>query len=330
LQGYGASQSVSASNKTGVPSSASSNLYEPYPSAPTNVSGYDSSSADSGSFSWNSSTSPIGRTILYHSYTINKNGSFYASGTTAQGVTSVAVPATGSFTISVTGFDGIWTSAAGTGSGTFTVKAPGTPSPSTSSITHNSFNISWSAIPGADTYSVKIGTSSGGSNIVDTTTSYTSYAASSLSESTPYYVTVAASKPGYGYGPGGPASATTTANPTVTIYTPTQPTFYRSGSTMKWGFDNPIWTGPLDPVGVEWEIRASASSGGTLITGGNTRDYNDSWISTSGLPSIWHYIVGTHAGDLTATTSARYLRFRLYGWNTVTWALVNGPWSAFV
>ena len=327
-QGYGASQTVSTSNKTGAAGGASSSLYEPYPTAPTSVSGTDNSSTDNGYFSWSASTSPIGRTITGYSYTIYKSGSFYTSGSTT--ATNVSVNDTGSFSISVTGSDGIWNSSAGTGSGTFTVKAPGTPSPSTYSISYNSFSVSWSEISGASAYSVKVGTYSGGNNILDTTTPYNSYGVSSLSESTPYYVTVAAYKPGYGYGSGGTASATTTANPTVTISTPTQPTFYRNGTTMKWGFDNPSWTGPLDPFGVEWEIRSSASSGGTLITGGNTRSYNTTWISSSGLASIWHYIVGTHASDLPATSSARYLRFRLYGQNTVTYAIVNGPWSAFV
>lgn len=328
--GYGVNQSVTTSNKTGS-ASTSSSLYEPYPTAPSNVYGSDNSVSDSGAFYWSASTSPIGRSITGYSYTIYKNGSFYTSGSTGSSTTNVTVNDTGSFSISVTASDGIWNSSAGTGTGTFTVKAPGQPSPSPSSASYNQFSVSWAAVTGAAIYSMNVGTYSGGNNVLsDVGVGSTSTTVSGLSEDTLYYVSVKAYKNGYGYGSEGTTSQRTTVNPTVTIQTPTQPTFYRSGTTMKWGFDNPSWTGPLSPAGVEWEIRASASSGGTLITGGNTRDYNTSWISSSGLPSIWHYIVGTHAGDLPATASARYLRFRLYGTNTVTYGIVNGPWSAFV
>ena len=114
IGGYGVQQLVTASNKYGS-ASASSSLYEPYPTAPSNIIGTDNSNADSGYFTWSSSQSPIQRTIVSHSYTIYKNGSFYTSGTING--TSVDIADTGSFSISVTGFDGIWTSAAGTGSG---------------------------------------------------------------------------------------------------------------------------------------------------------------------------------------------------------------------
>jgi hypothetical protein len=336
VQGYGASvaSTIAAPATRSDYGTGSGNLVQPNATSPTSASASVSSSQLYVSWSgatnatkyrvyWNSSGSFSGDpTVSYDTETTGTAASFFSSYTEG---------ATYYFWISASGDNNVWTPYGSyKASGTVPYTAPGAPSPSTSSITYNSFNISWSAVSGAAYYSVKVGTSYGGSNIVNTTTTNASYPVSSLSENTDYYVTIAAYKTGYGYGGDGNTSAKTTLNPTITFYTPTQPTFYRSGTTMKWGFDNPSWSGPFDPFGIEWEVRASASAGGTLITGGNTKSYTTSYISSSGLSSIWNYIVGTHAGDLPATASARYLRFRIYGQNTVTYAVVNGPWSAFV
>jgi len=321
--GYGVVQTVTASNKYGS-ASASSSLYEPYPTAPTNVIGSDDSSADSGSFSWSASTSPIGRTILYHSYTINRDGSYYTSGTTTG--TSVAVASTGSFTISVTGFDGIWTSNAGTGSGTFTVKSPGTPSPSTSGAAYNQFNVSWTAITGASSYSVKVGTSAWGSNILDTTTTNTSATISGLSASTTYYVTIAAYKNGYGYGSNGYTTGTTTVDPTVNISAPNVQ-FERTATQIKWGIDNGYWTGPFDAYGIEWEVRTGAGSG-TVITSGNTINYTTTMTKGPVNGYSWNYWVRSTT-DLPYSSSPRYLRARMYGYNSATNTFVDGTWSGW-
>ena len=89
--------------------------------------------------------------------------------------------------------------------------------------------------------------------------------------------------------------------------------------------DNPSWTGPLEPFGIEWEVGNNQSSAN--VSYGNTKDYSTTWKTSAGLPYSWNYIVGSHASDIPATSAARYLRFRLYGMNNVTYASVNGPWS---
>jgi hypothetical protein len=336
IQGYGATTSspIAAPATYSSYGTGSGTLIQPNATSPTYASG--SASSSSLSVSWGGSSYATKYRVYWtsaSSISLDPASSYDTE------TTSTSASFSGSFTegnnyyfyISASGDNNNWTPyGAYKASGTVAYTAPAAPAPSTSSITYNSFNISWTAISGAASYSVKVGTYSGGSNIVNTTTTNASYPVSSLSPSTDYYVTIAAYKTGYGYGSDGTATASTTANPTITFYTPTTPTFYRSGSTMKWGMDNPSWSGPLSPFGIEWEVRASASSGGTLITGGNTKSYTTSYTSTSGLGSIWNYIVSSAAGDLPATTSARYLRFRIYGQNSVTYAFVDGPWSAFV
>jgi len=321
--GYGQNQLVSTSNKFGSATAASS-LYEPYPTAPSNVYGSDNSASDSGTFYWNASTSPIGRSITGYSYTIYKSGSFYTSGSTT--ATNVSVNDTGSFSISVTGSDGIWNSSAGTGSGTFTVKSPGTPSPSTSGAAYNQFNVSWTAITGASSYSVKVGTSAWGSNILDTTTTNTSATISGLSASTTYYVTIAAYKNGYGYGSNGYTTGTTTVDPTVNISAPNVQ-FERTATQIKWGIDNGYWTGPFDAYGIEWEVRTGAGSG-TVITSGNTINYTTTMTKGPVNGYSWNYWVRSTT-DLPYSSSPRYLRARMYGYNSATNTFVDGTWSGW-
>jgi hypothetical protein len=233
------------------------------------------------------------------------------------------------FYISASGDNNVWTPYGGyKASATPPYTAPGTPSPSISSITASSFLVSWSGVSGANSYAISVGTSFGGSNILNTSgVTDTSRGVSGLSPNTTYYATVTAYKDGYGYGSPGYASATTTQSAVYSIGTPTRPTFYRSGTTVKWGMDNPSFSGAFEPYGIEWEVGNNQSTAN--ISSGNTKTYNTNYISSSGLPSIWHYIVGTHAGDIPATSSPRYLRFRLYGYNPVSFTFVDGPWSAW-
>ena len=336
IQGYGAStvSPVAAPATRSDYGTASGSLVQPNATSPTYANG--SASSSSLDVSWGGSNYATKYRVFW---TTASSIGFDPRSSYDRETTLTSATFSGSFTegstyyfyISASGDNNEWSPYGSYKAyGVVPYTAPGTPSPSTSSVTYNSFSITWGATTGADSYSVKVGTSYGGSEIVNTTTANLSYPVSSLSANTTYYVTVAAYKNSYGYGSySTPISVNTGANPTVTIGTPTTPTFYRSGSTMKWGFDNPSFSGPLTPFGVEWEVRASASSGGTLITGGNTKNYTTSYSSSSGLSSIWNYIVSSANGDLPATTSARYLRFRLYGQNDVTYAIVNGPWSGF-
>ncbi len=331
IQGYGAStvSPVAAPATRSAYGTASGNLVQPNATSPT----YASSSASTSQLyvSWGGSSNATKYRVSYS--TSASTGLDPASSYNAE-TTSTSSSFSGSFAegstyyfyISASGDNNNWTPYGSyKTSAAIAYTAPGTPSPSTSSITYNSFNISWSATSGASYYSVKVGTSYGGSNILDTTTYSTSYNVTSLSENTDYYVTIATYKTGYGYGGDGNTSARTTLNPTINISTPSQPWFYRSGTTVKWGMDNPSWTGPLEPLGIEWEVGNNQLSGN--VSSGNTKDYSTTWKTSAGLPYSWNYIIGSHASDIPATSSARYLRFRLYGMNNVTYALVDGPWS---
>lgn len=333
-QGYGSSvaSTIAAAATRSDYGVGSGTLVQPNATSPTSATG--SATTSNLSVSWSGATNATKYRVYWtsaSSISLDPAVSYDSpewTGTAASYIISGSEGNTYYFYISASGDNNVWTPyGAYKTSATIAYTAPAAPAPSTSSITHNSFSISWTAISGAASYSVKVGTSSGGSNIVNTTTTSTSYGVSSLSVSTDYYVTIAAYKTGYGYGSDGTATASTTANPTITFGTPTRPTFYRSGTTIKWGMDNPSWSGPLDPFGIEWEVGNNSSTGN--ISSGNTKTYNTTYISTSGLASIWHYIVGTHAGDIPATSSPRYLRFRIYGQNSVTYAFVDGPWSAW-
>jgi len=335
-QGYGSSVAspVAAAATYSSYGTGSGNLIQPNATSPTFANG--SATTSNLSVSWGGATGATKYRVYWtqaSSISLDPAVSYDApewTGTSASYNGSFSEGTTYYFYISASGDNNVWTPyGAYKASGTPAITAPGTPSPSTSSITATSFLISWSAVSGADSYAVSVGTSPGGSNILNTSgITDTSRGVTGLSASTTYYATVTAYKNTYGFGSPGSTSATTTQSAVYSIGTPTRPTFYRSGTTIKWGMDNPSFSGAFEPYGIEWEVGNSAS-GPANITSGNTKSYNTTYISSSGLPSIWHYIVGTHAGDITATTSPRYLRFRLYGYNPVSFTFVDGPWSAW-
>jgi hypothetical protein len=328
-QGYGSSvaSTIAAAATRSDYGTGSGNLVQPNATSPTFASG--SASASNLSVSWGGATNATKYRVYWttaSSISLDPASSYDGE------TTSTSISFSGSFTegntyyfyISASGANNVWTAyGAYKASGTVAYTAPGTPSPSTSSVTSSSFIISWSAISGASSYSVKVGTSYGGTNIVNTTTTSTSYSVSSLSPSTAYYVTVAANKTGYGYGGDGTTSATTTAAP-PSVGTPLVQ-FERTGTQIKWGIDNPSFSGAFDPIGIEWEVRTGPGSG-TVITSGNTRNYSTgtSGITVNGY--TWNYVIRSTA-DLPYSASARYLRGRLYGYNTNTYAVFNGPWS---
>jgi hypothetical protein len=333
VQGYGASvtSTIAAPATRSDYGTGSGNLVQPNATSPTSANA--SVSSTNLSVSWSGATNATKYRVYWaqgSSISLDPAVSYDApewTGTSASYNGSYGEGNTYYFYISASGDNNVWTPYGGyKASGTVPVTAPGTPSVSISSITASSFLISWGATAGADSYAVSVGTSPGGSNILNTSgITDTSRGVTGLSASTTYYATVTAYKNIYGFGSPGSTSATTTQSPTINFGTPTRPTFYRSGTTVKWGMDNPSFSGPFDPYGIEWEVGNNASTGN--ISSGNTKSYNTSYISTSGLGSVWNYIVGTHAGDIPATSSPRYLRFRIYGYNTVTNAFVDGPWS---
>jgi hypothetical protein len=334
-QGYGASvaSAIAAAATYSSYGSGSGTLVQPNATSPTYA--FASATTSNLSVSWGGSNYATKYRVYWASASsisldpaVNYDAPEW-TGTSASYNVGTSEGNTFYFYISASGDNNVWTPyGAYKASATVAYTAPGTPSPSTSSITSSSFLISWGSVSGANSYAVSVGTSFGGADVVNTSgITGTSYGVTSLSPNTSYYVTITAYKNGYGYGSPGYASATTTQSTAYSISTPTRPTFYRSGTTVKWGFDNPSFSGAFTPFGVEWEVGNNASTGN--ISAGNTKSYNTNYISTSGLPSIWHYIVGTHAGDIPATSSPRYLRFRLYGMNSVTYASIDGPWSAW-
>jgi len=336
IQGYGASvaSTIAAAATRSNYGAGSGTLVQPNATSPTYANG--SASTTNLSVSWGGATNATKYRVYWtgqSSISLDPAVSYDSpewTGTSASYNGSFTEGNTYYFYISASGDNNVWTPyGAYKASGTVPYTAPGAPAPSVSGITSSSFTISWAAVSGASSYNVMVGTYAGGGNVVNSSgNTGTSYPVSSLSPSTTYYVTVAAYKTGYGYGSDGTTSANTTQSSVATVYAGSQPTFYRSGTTVKWGFDNASWTGAFEPFGVEWEVRNTASASGTLIADG-TKDYSTTNKTTSGLPSYWHYIVGSHASDLPASANARYLRFRMYGQNSVTYAFIDGPWSSW-
>ena len=335
VQGYGSSVAspIAAPATRSDYGTGSGNLVQPNATSPTFANG--SATTSNLSVSWGGATGATKYRVYWTSNasaSLDSNTQWDApewTGTSASYNGSFSEGTTYYFYISASGDNNVWTPYGSfKASGTPAITAPGTPSASISSITATSFLISWGATAGADSYAVSVGTSPGGSNILNTSgITDTSRGVTGLSASTTYYATVTAYKNIYGFGSPGSTFATTTQSAVYSIGTPTRPTFYRSGTTVKWGMDNPSFSGAFEPYGIEWEVGNNQSTGN--ISSGNTKSYNTNYISSSGLPSIWHYIVGTHAGDIPATSSPRYLRFRLYGYNPVSFTFVDGPWSAW-
>jgi hypothetical protein len=331
LRGYGLQfgSSVAASDKYSGYTLGSVNLTPPNATSPTFANG--SASTSNLSVSWggsNNATKYRAYWTTASSISLDPNSSYDLE------TTSTSANFSGSFTegntyyfyISASGANNVWTPYGSfKASGTVAYTAPGTPSPSTSSVTSSSFSISWPAVSGANSYSVAVGTSFGGANIVNTSgITDTSYGVTGLSASSTYYVTITAYKNGYGYGSAGYSSATTLASPPQIYSAPTLQ-FERTATQIKWGFDNPYFDGAFDPIGIEWEVRTGQGTG-TVITSGNTRTYSTgtSGITVNGY--TWNYVVRSTA-DLPYSASPRYLRCRLYGFNTNTYAVFNGPWS---
>lgn len=113
---------VTATDGVYSSSAASSGLYSftskaAAPSAPSGVYGSDNISPTGGNFYWTASNDNGGGAVTYY-YTINRNGSFYTSGSTSG--TSVEARVAGNMSISVFARNSIGDSPIATGSGTFT------------------------------------------------------------------------------------------------------------------------------------------------------------------------------------------------------------------
>ena len=107
-----------------------------------------------------------------------------------------------------------------------------------------------------------------------------------------------------------------------------------ASSQINWGWDNVSASGDYNGnVNYEWIIRTVNSTSGGSTTASGTKTYTTStrnvYDSSLGFNTAWNYRVGTIDGDLTFTTSARYLRVRGYvtGKDGLTY---YGPWSGWV
>lgn len=334
VQGYGASvaSTIAAPATRSDYGTGSGNLVQPNATSPTSANA--SVSSTNLSVSWSGATNATKYRVYWvqnASFTGDSSSTYDApewTGTSASYSGSYSEGNTYYFYIAASGDNNVWTPyGAYKASGTVPYTAPGAPSPSTSSITHNSFNISWAAVSGASSYNVMVGTFPGGGNVVNSSgNTGTSYPVSSLSASTTYYVTVAAFKNGYnGYGPDGTTSATTTAAPPSVGVPSVQ--FERTSTQIKWGIDNPTFSGAFTPFGIEWEVR-SAAGGGTAIAN-STINYTTSMTRGPVNGFSWNYWVRSTT-DLPYSASARYMRCRLYGQNDNTFAIFNGPWSSWI
>ena len=266
IQGYGIQTTVSTSNKTGTSASASSNLYEPYPTAPSSIYGSDDVNPTGGTFYWTASTSPIGRSITGYSYTIYQNGSYYTSGSTSG--TSVQVPASGSFSISVTASDGIFTSQTGSGSASFTSKAT---APTDPSGVYGVDNLS----PTGGTFNWTASTATGGGTITYYYTVYQNggYYTSGSTTGTSVQVRAAGSMSIYVYASNSVgSSSTSSASATFTTVPP--PTVVPSLSVSN-SYDGLIggkyqWTLTITnnsssaATSYSWGVQFSKSNGGTV------------------------------------------------------------------
>jgi hypothetical protein len=109
------------------------------------------------------------------------------------------------------------------------------------------------------------------------------------------------------------------------------PVFERTASIIRWGWDNVSSSGDIDGnVIYEWEVRATASSGGTLIASGTT-GYNSTFdflVRNAGLDLYWNYRI-TSPTNLPYTTANRFgrMRARCLGKNGTTYF---SSWSAFL
>jgi hypothetical protein len=308
IQGYGIQTTVSTSNKTGTSASASSNLYEPYPTAPSNIYGSDDVNPTGGTFYWTASTSPIGRSITGYSYTIYQNGSYYTSGSTAG--TSVQVSASGSFSISVTASDGIFTSQAGSGSASFTSKvtAPTQPSPygiDNISPTGGTFYWGASSATGGGTigYSYTIyRNGSYYSSGVTTNTSIQVIAAGSMEIYVYAYNTVGNSGTGY-------ASATFTGAPVVVAPTISVSNNYDGyiGGKYQWTLTITN-TSSSAATSYNWGVQFSASNGGTVVSsatgsGGSIPAGGSVTVTRNHATATWARWVSITASNSAGTSS---------------------------
>lgn len=338
-QGYGSNQpSVAAAATYSAYGTGSGTLVQPNATSPTSAS--SSISQTSFFVSWSGATNATKYRVYWVSQS-NWTGDptvSYDAETTNTSVTfsSNFNPGTTYYAyISASGDNNVWTPyGAYKTSATVAYPAPGTPSPSTSSVTSTSFNISWGATTYTDSYRVWVGTSSGGNNIVNTSTTSTSYSVTGLSNSTTYYVTITGYGNNYGgYGSDGTTSATTLAQPGFISSAPIVD-FERTATVIKWGIDNPssaYYGGSLNLIGVYWEVR-TAPGGGTLINNG-TKNFTTTYNTATTVNGYyWHYLVrssGT-SPDIPYSANARYLRCQLYGTDSNTGAAVNGPYSSWL
>jgi len=330
--------SVSSSN--GVPNDSSpvGTSTSSSSASPGNVTVYVSAvnNATTARISWNAVPGATSY-LVQHSFGSVNTTNTYVDITNQYGTLNATVTSlyngNGSYSASANGSISAKQSATTTGSATVP-SPPGTPSPSTSSVTSSAFTVSWAATSNTDSYSIQVGTYSGGNNILDTATVSTSRTVTGLSGSTTYYITVRAYGNAYaGYGGTGTTSVTTlVAYVTPSIGTPNI-NFERysvSGSNqgMKWGWDNVYWSGSVaEPLWMEYEIY-STSSGGSYLYYGFPSYYAGQRTSPLVNGFTWSYLVYT-TRDLPYSTSARYLRARFAVYDT-NYAIVNGPWSSRV
>jgi hypothetical protein len=330
--------SVSSSNGAPANPSPTSTSTSSNSASPGSVTVYVSAvnNSTTARISWNAVPGATGYLVQHSFGSINTTNTFVditnQYGTLNATVTSLY---NGNGAYQATANGSILSKQSGTATGSATVPSPpGTPSPSTSSVTSNSFVISWSPTSNTDSYQIDVGTFSGGSNVLSTAWSSTSRTVTGLSGLTTYYITVRAYGNAYaGYGGSGTTSVQTLeayVTPSIGTVSLSSTNFQRysvSGSSqgMKWGWDNVYWSGSVaEPLWMEWEIYSVSSGGSYLYT-----DFDSYFAGQRTSPLVnnltWSYLVYTPT-DLPYSTSARYLRCRFSVYDT-NYAIKSGAWS---
>ena len=154
-----------------------------------------------------------------------------------------------------------------------------------SSIARTSARATWTAVAGATSYDVEVGTSSGGSNIVSTSVSGTGYTITGLTGGTRYYVRVKAKASGYNDGLWSGDRSFVTLVPQLDAPTGVAATAQSSTSIRV------TWRGVTNATGyiVSWEDNVT----GTIRQ--STRGSSSRSYTITGLVSNRGYTIGVQA-----------------------------------
>ena len=327
---------VKAVNTAGSSSASVEAFAKPQPVAPLAPTGLTATRGNAQvSLSW---TAPLGSGLTYSIYRGTATGAesttAIASGLTTTGYTNTGLTNGTTYYYTVKAVNSFGTSPASGEASATPLAPPAAPTGLTATRGNTQVSLSWTASPGATSYSVYQGTSAGGEAATAiasglTTTSYTN---TGLTNGTTYYYKVTAT----GSGGEGLRSGEVSATPLAPPAAP-QNLVVRAGS----GSASLVWT--ASATATSYNVKRSTSSYGpfTLITGGSvsgtsatdtvltngtTYYYEVSASSTAGEGSNSYPAVSVIPGSVTLTAPLLAVTAQ-NGSNSVQWASVAGATS---